>query len=202
YGKPGNYVQRQISRWSRQYSASADGSGPWSQPIPEMEQLIEWLPVHLPASASDDKLVSIVHGDYRMDNLMFDAHQPRIIAVLDWELSTLGHPLADFAYHCMAWHIQPGAFRGIGGLDLQALGIPNEEEYIRRYCARTGLATPEQLRADWYFYLAYNMFRIAAILQGIAKRIENGTAASAQAQKSAAGARPMAQMAWRFAQMA
>jgi len=202
YGKPGNYVQRQISRWSQQYSASADGSGPWSQPIPEMEQLIEWLPVHLPASASDDKLVSIVHGDYRMDNLMFDAHQPRIIAVLDWELSTLGHPLADFAYHCMAWHIQPGAFRGIGGLDLQALGIPNEEEYIRRYCARTGLATPEQLRADWYFYLAYNMFRIAAILQGIAKRIENGTAASAQAQKSAAGARPMAQMAWRFAQMA
>ena len=202
YGKPGNYVQRQISRWSRQYSASADGGSPWSQPIPEMEQLIEWLPVHLPASASDDKLVSIVHGDYRMDNLMFDAHQPRIIAVLDWELSTLGHPLADFAYHCMAWHIQPGAFRGIGGLDLQALGIPNEEEYIRRYCARTGLATPEQLRADWYFYLAYNMFRIAAILQGIAKRIENGTAASAQAQKSAAGARPMAQMAWRFAQMA
>ncbi|MFZ9297075.1 MAG: phosphotransferase [Hylemonella sp.] len=202
YGKPGNYVQRQISRWSRQYSASADGAGPWSQPIAEMEQLMQWLPAHLPASASDASLVSIVHGDYRMDNLMFHPEQPRVIAVLDWELSTLGHPLADFAYHCMAWHIQPGAFRGIGGLDLEALGIPSEEEYIRRYCDRTGLTTPVQLRADWYFYLAYNMFRIAAILQGIAKRIENGTAASEQAQKSAAGARPMAQMAWRFAQMA
>jgi aminoglycoside phosphotransferase (APT) family kinase protein len=202
YGKPGNYLERQISRWSKQYTASADGAGPWSQPIPEMEKLMAWLPAHIPASARDESLVSIVHGDYRLDNLMFHASEPRVIAVLDWELSTLGHPLADFAYHCMAWHIQPGSFRGIGGLDLAALGIPSEDDYIRRYCERTQLTTPDKLKADWNFYLAYNMFRIAGILQGIAKRIENGTAASAQAQKSAAGARPMAEMAWRFAQQA
>ncbi|GAB3496450.1 phosphotransferase [Curvibacter fontanus] len=202
YGKPGHYVERQIGRWSKQYRASADGAGALSQPIPEMEKLIDWLPAHLPASARDESLVSIVHGDYRLDNLMFHASEPRVIAVLDWELSTLGHPLADFAYHCMAWHIPPGAFRGIGGLDLAALGIPSEEEYIRLYCERTGLATPATLKADWNFYMAYNMFRIAAILQGIAKRVENGTASSAQAQKSAAGARPMAAMAWQFAQQA
>jgi len=202
YGKPGNYVERQIGRWSKQYRASADGAGTLSQPIPEMEKLIDWLPAHLPASARDESLVSIVHGDYRLDNLMFHTDEPRVIAVLDWELSTLGHPLADFAYHCMAWHIPPGAFRGIGGLDLAALGIPLEDEYIRLYCERTGLAQPQALKADWNFYMAYNMFRIAAILQGIAKRVENGTASSAQAQKSAAGARPMAAMAWQFAQQA
>jgi aminoglycoside phosphotransferase (APT) family kinase protein len=202
YGKPGSYVERQIARWAKQYRASADGAGPMSQPIPEMEQLLDWLPAHLPASAKDDSLVSIVHGDYRLDNLMFHPTEPRIIAVLDWELSTLGHPLADFAYHCMAWHIPPGAFRGIGGLDLAKLGIPAEDEYIHLYCERTGLATPRALKADWNFYMAYNMFRIAAILQGIAKRVENGTASSAQAQQSAAGARPMAAMAWQFAQRA
>jgi aminoglycoside phosphotransferase (APT) family kinase protein len=200
YGKPGNYVERQIARWGKQYRASADGAGELSQPIPEMEKLLDWLPAHLPASARDDSLVSIVHGDYRLDNLMFHASEPRVIAVLDWELSTLGHPLADFAYHCMAWHIPPGAFRGIGGLDHAALGIPSEDEYIRLYCERTGLATPEALKADWNFYMAYNLFRIAAILQGIAKRVENGTASSAQARKSAEGARPMAAMAWQFAQ--
>jgi aminoglycoside phosphotransferase (APT) family kinase protein len=141
-----------------------------------------------------------VHGDYRLDNLMFHADEARVIAVLDWELSTLGHPLADFSYHCMAWHIPPGMFRGIGGLDHQALGIPTEAEYIRRYCDRTGLATPEELARDWNFYLAYNLFRLAAILQGIAKRVEAGTASSAQAKASAAGARPLAEMAWAFAQ--
>jgi aminoglycoside phosphotransferase (APT) family kinase protein len=124
------------------------------------------------------------------------------VAVLDWELSTLGHPLADFSYHCMTWHIPPGAFRGIGGLDVASLGIPSEDEYIRRYCERTGLATPEALKADWNFYMAYNLFRIAAILQGIAKRAEMGTAASAQAAASGAGAKPLAQMAWKFAQRA
>lgn len=196
YGKPGNYFERQIGRWSKQYVASI------TQPIPEMDQLMEWLPQHIPAMAKDDSLVSIVHGDYRLDNLMFDAKEAKVIAILDWELSTLGHPLADFSYHCMAWHIPPGAFRGIGGLDLAALGIPSEDEYIRKYCERTGLAKPEQLKADWNFYLAYNMFRIAAILQGIAKRVEAGTASSAQAVSSAAGARPLAQMAWKFAQKA
>ncbi len=125
-----------------------------------------------------------------------------MLAVLDWELSTLGHPLADFSYHCMAWHIAPGQFRGIGGLDLQSLGIPSEVEYIRMYCERTGITTPQALKPDWNFYLAYNLFRLAAILQGIAKRVENGTASSAQAVKSAAGARPLAKMAWKLAQQA
>jgi aminoglycoside phosphotransferase (APT) family kinase protein len=193
YGKPGNYFERQIGRWSKQYAASI------TQPIPEMDQLMEWLPKNIPAMAQDASMVSIVHGDYRLDNLMFDAHQSKVIAVLDWELSTLGHPLADFSYHCMAWHIPPGAFRGIGGLDFDALGIPQEDEYIRMYCDRTGLANPQQLKTDWNFYMAYNMFRIAAILQGIAKRVEAGTASSAQAVSSAAGARPLAQMAWSFA---
>jgi len=194
YGKPGNYFERQIGRWSRQYQASI------TQPIPEMDHLMAWLPQHIPAMARDDSLVRIVHGDYRLDNLMFDATEPRVVAVLDWELSTLGHPLADFSYHCMAWHIPAGLFRGIGGLDLAALGIPSEEDYIRRYCERTGLASLEQLQQDWSFYMAYNLFRIAAILQGIAKRIEAGTASSAQAVGSAAGARPLAQLAWTFAQ--
>ena len=196
YGKPGNYFDRQIGRWSKQYVASI------TTPIPEMDRLIEWLPAHIPASARDEAKVSIVHGDFRLDNLMFHATEPRVIAVLDWELSTLGHPLADFSYHCMAWHIPHAMSRGIGGLDLAALGIPSEDEYIRRYCERTGLATPEALKADWNFYMAYNMFRIAAILQGIAKRVEAGTASSAQAVASGAGARPMAEMAWNFAQRA
>ena len=196
YGKPGNYFERQIGRWSKQYLASV------TQPIAEMDRLIEWLPTHMPASARDDGLTAIVHGDYRLDNVIFHPSQPRILAVLDWELSTLGHPLADFSYHCMAWHIPPGSFRGIGGVDLASLGIPSEQDYIRRYCARTGLATPEQLAPDWNFYLAYNMFRIAAILQGIAKRVEAGTASSAQARASSAGARPMAELAWSFAQKA
>jgi aminoglycoside phosphotransferase (APT) family kinase protein len=202
YGKPGNYFERQIGRWSKQYKMSADGAGPMSQPIPEMDQLVDWLPAHIPAAARDESKVSIVHGDYRLDNLMFHATEPRVIAVLDWELSTLGHPLADFSYHCMAWHIPHGSFRGIGGLDHAALGIPSEDDYIRRYCERTGLATPDALKADWNFYMAYNLFRIAAILQGIAKRVETGTASSAQAAASGASARPMAQLAWQFAQRA
>ncbi|MFM8866453.1 MAG: phosphotransferase [Limnohabitans sp.] len=194
YGKPGNYIERQVSRWSKQYAASI------TQPIPEMDRLIEWLPRNIPDSAQDESLVSIVHGDYRLDNLMFHPSEPRVLAVLDWELSTLGHPLADFSYHCMAWHITPGTFRGIGGLDLAALGIPSEQEYIRRYCERTGFSTPQALARDWNFYLAYNMFRIAAILQGIAKRVEDGTASSEQARASGAGARPMAELGWHFAQ--
>ena len=196
YGKPGNYFDRQIGRWSKQYIASI------TKPIPEMDKLIEWLPAHIPAGARDENRVSIVHGDYRLDNLMFHATEPRVLAVLDWELSTLGHPLADFSYHCMAWHIPHGSFRGIGGLDHAALGIPSEDEYIRSYCERTGFTTPQELKADWNFYMAYNLFRIAAILQGIAKRVEDGTASSAQAATSGASARPMAELAWNFAQRA
>jgi aminoglycoside phosphotransferase (APT) family kinase protein len=194
YGKPGNYFERQIGRWSKQYLASI------TQPIDAMDRLMQWLPAHMPASARDDAKVSVVHGDYRLDNLVFHPSEPRVLAVLDWELSTLGHPLADFSYHGMAWHIPPGAFRGIGGLDHAALGIPAEREYVRRWCERTGLAEPEALARDWNFYLAYNLFRIAAILQGIAKRAEDGTASSAQAKQAAAGARPLAELGWQFAQ--
>ena len=194
YGKPGNYFERQIGRWSKQYVASI------TQPIPEMDQLMAWLPVNIPDSARDESKTRIVHGDYRLDNLMFHSTEPRVLAVLDWELSTLGHPLADFSYHCMTWHIPHTMSRGIGGVDIAGLGIPSEAEYIRRYCERTGLATPDELRDDWNFYMAYNMFRIAAILQGIAKRIEIGTASSAQATASAAGVVPLARMAWKFAQ--
>ena len=194
YGKPGNYFERQIGRWSRQYVASI------TQPIVQMDHLIKWLPANIPALAHDERLCSIVHGDFRLDNLIFHPSEPRVLAVLDWELSTLGHPLADFSYHCLAWHISPGQFRGIGGLDWAALGIPNEADYIRRYCQRTQLFSPEELAPGWNFYLAYNLFRLAAILQGIAKRVETGTAASAQAVSAGAGARPMAELAWRIAQ--
>jgi len=194
FGRPGNYFERQIARWSKQYLASV------TQPIDEMERLIDWLPAHIPAAARDDARVCVVHGDYRLDNLIFHPTEARVLAVLDWELSTLGHPLADFSYLCMGWHIAPGTFRGIGGLDLKALGIPSEDEVMAHYCAATGFTTLAALRADWPFFMAYNMFRLAAILQGIAKRVEAGTAASEQARQSAAGARPMAQLAWRFAQ--
>ena len=193
YGKPGNYLERQIGRWSRQYAASV------TQPIAEMDALMDWLLVNIPPSARDESIVSIVHGDFRLDNLVFHPTEPRVLAVLDWELSTLGHPLADFSYHCMAWHIPPGSFRGIGGLDLEDLGIPLEPEYIRMYCERTRLTTPQALKGDWDFYMAYNLFRIAAILQGIAKRVQAGTASSAQAVSSAAGAPVLAKMAWQFA---
>ncbi len=196
YGKPGNYFERQIGRWSKQYTASI------TQPIVEMDHLMAWLPAHIPASALDTSKVSIVHGDFRLDNLMFHPTEPRVIAVLDWELSTIGHPFADFSYHCMSWHIPPGAFRGIGGLDLASLGIPLEADYIRSYCDRTHFCTPAELKIDWNFYMAYNLFRLAAILQGIAKRVEAGTAASAQAASSGAGAKQLAQMAWQFAQQA
>ena len=193
FGKPGNYFERQIGRWSKQYAASI------TVPIPEMDLLIQWLPANIPLTARDKTMASIVHGDFRLDNLMFHPTEPRVLAVLDWELSTLGHPLADFSYHCMAWHIPPGAFRGIGGLDISSLGIPEEADYIKLYCERTGITTPDALKTDWNFYLAYNLFRLAAILQGIAKRVEAGTASSAQAVASAAGAPVLAKMAWDFA---
>ena len=194
YGKSGNYFERQIGRWSKQYQASI------TRPIPEMDRLMQWLPAHMPASAKDESRISIVHGDYRLDNLMFHPTEPRVIAVLDWELSTLGHPLADFSYHCMSWHIPASLGRGIAGLDIAALGIPGEADYIQRYCRRTGIQDVDALKRDWNFYLAYNMFRIAAILQGIAKRVEAGTASSAQAKASGDTARPMAELAWSFAQ--
>ena len=201
YGKPGNYFDRQIGRWSKQFLASV------TEPIAEMHQLIDWLPQHIPASARDAAQVSIVHGDFRLDNLVFEPNAPQVAAVLDWELSTLGHPLADFSYHCMAWHIPPGTFRGIGGLDHAALGIPCEADYVRSYCERVGARTgrtqdPKAVMADWNFYLAYNLFRLASITQGIAKRVVDGIASSAQARATGASTRPLAEMAWAFAQRA
>jgi aminoglycoside phosphotransferase (APT) family kinase protein len=196
YGKPGNYFERQIARWSKQYVASV------TEPIEAMDRLIDWLPRNLPDSARDGTRVSVVHGDYRLDNLMFATDAPRIVAVLDWELSTLGHPLADFSYHCMSWHIPPGVFRGLGGLDLAGLGIPSEEEYVRRYCERTGHADPKAVMADWNFYLAYNLFRLASITQGIAKRVVDGVASSSHARATGAATRELAERAWAFAQQA
>ena len=201
YGKPGNYFERQIGRWSKQYLASV------TEPIAEMDRLIEWLPAHMPAGARDNRHVSVVHGDYRLDNLIFHANEPRIAAVLDWELSTIGHPLADFSYHCMSWHIPPGTFRGIGGLDLAALGIPDEATYVRRYCERVGELTGRHrdvgaLMGEWNFYLAYNLFRLASITQGIAKRVLDGIASSAQARSTGSSTRALAEMAWHFAKQA
>jgi aminoglycoside phosphotransferase (APT) family kinase protein len=195
YGKPGNYFERQIGRWSKQYQATITG------PNEAMDRLIEWLPAHIPDSARDEREVAIVHGDYRLDNLVFHPTEPRVLAVLDWELSTLGHPLADFSYHCMSWHIRKsGAARGLGGVDLAPLGIPSELDYVRRYCERTGRGDAATVMKDWNFYLAYNLFRICAILQGIAKRVEDGTASSQQAREAGAGAKPMAELGWQFAQ--
>jgi aminoglycoside phosphotransferase (APT) family kinase protein len=187
YGKPGNYFARQIERWTRQYQASA------TETIEAMDQLIAWLPQHIPPGEA----TSIVHGDFRLDNMIFHPTEPRILAVLDWELSTLGHPLADFSYHCMSWHIAPGQFRGIAGLDLEALGIPSQEQYIATYCARTGATIRPE---DFNFYLAYNMFRLAGIMQGIMKRYVDGTASSAQALQNGKAARPMAELGWQYAQ--
>ena len=191
YGKAGNYFSRQVDRWTRQYRASETAG------IEAMDRLIEWLPLHVPQE--ENPQVSLVHGDYRLDNVIFHPTEPRILAVIDWELSTLGHPLADFAYHLMSWHIAPGgAMRGLAGLDLQALGIPRESEYIAAYERRTG----RSVAGDWNYYLAYNLFRIAAILQGIAKRVQEGTASSPQAAEYGRQAAPLAALGWRFAQQA
>jgi aminoglycoside phosphotransferase (APT) family kinase protein len=184
YGKPGNYFARQIGRWSTQYRASE------TERIESMERLIEWLPQNIPAT----EVVALVHGDYRLDNLVFHPTEPRVVAVLDWELSTLGHPMADFAYHAMAWTTPPGAMRGLAGLDLAALGIPPIEQYLARYCERTSTTPPSP--AEWRFYLAYNLFRGAAISQGIMKRALDGSASSAHAVEAGKRARSIADAGW------
>jgi aminoglycoside phosphotransferase (APT) family kinase protein len=185
YGRSGEYIARQVARWSKQYQASE------TEKIAAMDNLIAWLPANIPAGDE----TSIVHGDYRIDNVIFHPDEPRILAVLDWELSTLGHPLADFAYHCMVWRIPPGMFRGLGGVDLAALGIPSEQDYVAAYCRRTGRAGIEP--RDWEYYMVYNMFRIAAIVQGVMARALQGNASSAQALETGRAARPLAEMAWR-----
>ncbi len=186
FGKPGNYFTRQIDRWTKQYKASE------TETIEAMDRLIEWLPGRVPATET----TTIVHGDYRLDNMIFHKTEPRVIAVLDWELSTLGDPLADFSYHAMAWRLRPELFRGVAGIDFKGLGIPTEEEYVAAYCRRTGRDRID----NWDFYLVYNMFRIAGILQGIMGRVVAGTAASAQAAEMGARVRPIAEQAWALAQ--
>src|SRR5436305_3387080 len=186
FGRPGNYMGRQIARWSRQYRASETGT------IAAMDRLIDWLPEHLPP----DSPPAIVHGDYRMDNLVFHKTEPRVIGVLDWELSTIGDPLADFAYHVLTWRVTPELFRGLAGVDVAALGIPGEADYVAAYCRRTG----REAIARWEFYLVFSLFRIAAILQGIDKRAIEGTAESADAAEQGKLARPLAEQAWALAQ--
>lgn len=187
FGRPGNYFERQIARWTRQYRASE------TETIAAMDDLIAWLPEHIPAADEN----AIVHGDLRLDNLIFHPTEPRIVAVLDWELSTLGHPLADFAYHALTWRLSAEEFRGMRGADLAALGIPDEQTYLDQYCRRSGRGPipPE----EWNFYLAYSMFRLAAILQGIVKRALDGNASSAHALETGRKARPIAEAGWRQA---
>jgi len=183
YGRPGNYFQRQYDRWSAQYKASE------LKPIPEMDQVIEWLGKNIP---EDDGRVSLVHGDYRLDNLMFSSDNERVIAVLDWELSTLGHPFADLAYQCMGMRLPsgngPGASSGLLGVDVQAVGIPSEQDYIDSYCQRMGIDKLD----NWNFYLAFSFFRLAAIAQGVAKRAADGNASSKAAGGIATMVQPIA----------
>ncbi|UOM35338.1 phosphotransferase family protein [Acuticoccus sp. I52.16.1] len=181
FGKHGGYLERQINRWTRQYRASE------TEPNAAMERLIEWLPQNRPAEGE----TRLVHGDYRLDNVLIHPTEPKIVAVLDWELSTLGDPRADFAYHAMTWRFAPDLFRGLEGADLAALSIPAEEAYVARYAERSGFDP----RADWTFFLALSMFRIAAIVQGIAKRALDGTAANADAAEVGAKCRPIAERA-------
>jgi aminoglycoside phosphotransferase (APT) family kinase protein len=185
YGHPGNYFERQIGRWTRQYLADADEAGR----DPHMDRLIEWLPAHIPPGEES----GIVHGDYRLDNMVFHPTEPRVIAVLDWELSTLGHPLSDFAYHLMVWRLPPSLVSGLAGADLAALNIPDEAEYVAAYCRRTG----RDGIAGLDFYVAFNMFRFAAIIHGIKARMARGTAASAHARDLVASLPAAAECAWK-----
>ena len=188
YGKPGNYLERQVARWTKQYRASE------TERIEAVENLIAWLPEHIPAADE----TRIVHGDFRIDNVIFHPTEPRILAVLDWELSTLGHPLADFAYHCMTWRMQPGQSRGLAGMPLTELGIPTEDEYVKMYCRHTG--RNEISRSDWEYYMVFNMFRLVGILQGITKRAQLGNASSADAVETGKRTRPLAELAWQLVQ--
>jgi aminoglycoside phosphotransferase (APT) family kinase protein len=185
YGRAGNYIERQVQRWTKQYRASQ------TEDVPAMDRLIEWLPLYIPPGDE----TRIVHGDFRLDNVIFDPHEPLIRAVLDWELSTLGHPLADFAYHCLVWYRNPDTQQGLLGLDLEALAVPAVSDYLAEYCKRLGreVLAPH----EWEYYIVFNMFRLAAILQGIAARAIQGNASSQQAAVLGSGARPLAEEAWR-----
>lgn len=185
YGRPGNYFQRQLARWTQQYRASE------IQPIEAMNSLIKWLEDHMP---EDDGRVSLVHGDYRLDNIIFAPDSPDILAIIDWELSTLGHPFADLAYQCMQLRMPSNVknISGLAGIDRSALNIPSEREYVQQYCDRMGIANIDH----WAFYLAFSFFRLAAIIQGVAKRALDGNASSKDAAAVGAFVEPLAQMAW------
>jgi aminoglycoside phosphotransferase (APT) family kinase protein len=184
YGRTGNYFARQITRWSQQYLSDTQAGRD-----PNMDRLIEWLPRNIPAGDE----VSIIHGDFRCDNLIFHPQEPRIVAVLDWELSTLGHPLADFTYHAMIYRLPPSLITGLAGIDLAAHEIPTEQEYVAAYCRRTGRSGIAGLD----FYVAFNMFRLAAIIHGVKGRMLRGSASSTHARETAELLEPLAQLAWR-----
>jgi aminoglycoside phosphotransferase (APT) family kinase protein len=188
YGKPGHYVERQVMRWTQQYRASE------TEKLESMERLIDWLPQHIPA----DEQTSIVHGDFRLDNTIFHPTEPRILAVLDWELSTLGHPLVDFAYYCLRFHLPVVEFRGLGGVDPISHSLPTEAESIAQYCRLRGI--PPVPARDWAYYQAFCMFRLAGILQGVLARALQGNASSATALQAGRRARPLAELGWKRVQ--
>ena len=190
YGKPGNYFERQIARWSGQYLGDIDAGR-----VAAMDRLVDWLPANIPPGEDEAR---IIHGDFRCDNMIFHRSQPRVLAVLDWELSTLGHPLADFSYHLMMYRMPAGITTGLAGLDLAARNIPSEADYVAAYCRRTG----RDGIANLDFYIAFNLFRLSAIVHGIKGRIVRGTAASAHADKMAAGLDDLAELAWSQARRA
>ena len=186
YGKPGNYYARQIARWSQQYLAAK------THEIAAMDRLMEWLPAHIPPG--DD--TTIVHGDYRVENLIFHPTEPRVVAIVDWELSTLGHPLADLAYNCLTYHLAPEALGRPEEGEIDRRGLPREADYVAAYCLRTGRSGVP----DWHFYLAFSMFRLASILQGVYARGLHGNAASTYALQRGAAARQIAETGWQTAQ--
>jgi len=187
YGRPGNYFARQIARWSRQYHEDAD-----ARRDANMDRLIDWLNANMPG---DDDATSVIHGDFRIDNMIFHPTEPRVLAVLDWELSTLGHPGADFAYHAMMYRMPPHIVAGLAGADIAALGIPTEEDYLAAYCARTG----RDGMPGYGFYMAFNFFRLAAIFHGIKGRMIRGNASSAQANERVKVLPELMELAWRQA---
>jgi aminoglycoside phosphotransferase (APT) family kinase protein len=186
FGKPGNYFARQIDRWIKQYRASETGR------VEDFERLIEWLPQNIPEGDAS----AIVHGDFRIDNMIFHPAEPRILAVLDWELSTLGHPLADFSYHCLPWYLPQSLMNGFADRAGLPAGVPSLESYVAAYCRRCAL---DPIPADhWDFYMAYNLFRLGGIAQGIARRVIDGTAASTQAEMMGRTAPQFAQLGWQL----
>ena len=193
YGKSSDYVARQISVWTRQYAAAR------TDPIPAMEALAEWLPAHIPAGDASEEETTIAHGDYRLDNMILHPTEPRVVAIVDWELSTLGHPLADLAYNCMTYHLPEGPlWKGLGEIDCGALGIPSEEEYVAAYCRRTGRdGVP-----DWEFFMAFGLFRLASICQGVYARALQGNASSRNALEVGGKAPMLAEAGWSFARRA